>query len=758
MIIKHRTVYCILCALCACIGITMFFPWVTYSVDSIVGFSVNDIEQLSGFVIALNSIMGYLMLGCFGAIVLSWFVRAIQKFVWVIGSLVALISWSIIVSKVKEVAQVGADSFVSNIAWAECELTVWAYIALVGISLMTIISIFSIFVLRDTENHVAESSNNKYKETVADNLCEQVYELGCLLWAKEAPIMITDGRLLKNNQTGRIYATVMLRNIAQVPIVGVKIYLYLWDMLGEAVGEPIAVQYPDLYVQTGVEFGGDITIELPSNYARSFSLRLTNVVFAGNNVESFDISTWQTITGLQQQPLENWLGDEQLLKQFRILHGKDSKYWPVEGNGLWRCTCGKLNEQKASDCLACGRNKTYLFGTDMETLRGAAEERLVREEKVLRLRRSWVLIAAIIVSVVLLGLLIAPSIGYDHAQNLVAEGEIAKAAIAYGKLGNYRDAREKSRELWDEIACRKTIDFASGTVLGLRENGTVMAIGEDVCGECEVSDWADIIDVEMGGNFSVGLKEDGTVVVAGYDYYLSDIYKWKDVVAIEASPDDVLGLKTDGTVAVAGFSEDILREVSKWKNIVEIYSFDREFVGLKEDGTLVSSSWTREVAGLEDVVAVSLGEYTTVVLQSGGTVDTYGVEDYISISNMEDIVAVSAGPFHFLGLKEDGTVVAQVTYGDDERDCCDVSGWRNVVEVHAGSECSVGLTSNGSVLVAGPEDEIFFEMTDWTDIVCIPMLNDEYAIGIKADGTVVSVGFDDDISDDLSAWAKIQTP
>ena len=51
----------------------------------------------------------------------------------------------------------------------------------------------------------------------------------------------------------------------------------------------------------------------------------------------------------------------------------------------------------------------------------------------------------------------------------------------------------------------------------MKSDGTVVATGMNYYGECDVSDWRDIVAVSAGGSRTVGLKSDGTVVATGYN-------------------------------------------------------------------------------------------------------------------------------------------------------------------------------------------------------------------------------------------------
>ena len=51
--------------------------------------------------------------------------------------------------------------------------------------------------------------------------------------------------------------------------------------------------------------------------------------------------------------------------------------------------------------------------------------------------------------------------------------------------------------------------------VGLRADGTVVAVGENAAGQCDTGDWANIVAVAAGASHTVGLRADGTVVAVG---------------------------------------------------------------------------------------------------------------------------------------------------------------------------------------------------------------------------------------------------
>ena len=314
---------------------------------------------------------------------------------------------------------------------------------------------------------------------------------------------------------------------------------------------------------------------------------------------------------------------------------------------------------------------------------------------------------------------------YADAEALEAADKSAEAAMAFGKLGDYRDARSRSLALWDTLAVRDTISAGALYTAGLKRDGTVVTVGDNSFGQCDVSGWTDIVAISAGGRYTVGLKSDGTVVAVGDNSYdQCDVSGWTDIVAVSEGDSHTVGLKSDGTVVAVGKNSRGQCHVSDWTDIVAISAGDRYTVGLKSDGTVVAvgdNSYDQcDVSGWTDIVAISARARYTVGLKSDGTVvavgDGYKMQ---GLGRWTDIVAVSAGGSHTVGLKRDGTVVA-VGYNEDGQ--CDVSSWTDIVAVSAGDSHTVGLKADGTVVAVGSNSAVGWgslrrcDVGGWTDI------------------------------------------
>ena len=300
-------------------------------------------------------------------------------------------------------------------------------------------------------------------------------------------------------------------------------------------------------------------------------------------------------------------------------------------------------------------------------------------------------------------------------RNRLAEEEKARQAerIRLEKIEQLRVARERLATV------RGIISAGEDYTVGLRSDGTVVAVGNNYSGKCNVSDWHDIVEIRAGPHHTVGLKRDGTVVAVG-DNSLGqcNVSDWHDIVAIETNVNNTVGLKRDGTVVAVGDNSRGQYNVFTWRDIVAIKTGFDNIVGLKRDGT---------------VVAVGRNEY-----------------GQCNVSDWRDIVAIEAGDSHIVGLKRDGTVVA-VGYGWGGR--CVVSDWHDIVEIRAVSNYTVGLKSDGTMVATGYTDNGDRNVSDWHDIVAIEA--GSAVVGLKRDGTVVAVGNNEERQCNVSDWCDI---
>ena len=348
---------------------------------------------------------------------------------------------------------------------------------------------------------------------------------------------------------------------------------------------------------------------------------------------------------------------------------------PVELLGI-ASTFEKISGYKNSaELVQLCRDKAKKISVLEETERLKAEkEREIKNEKIFHSLKISVFVLSIIIFLVAVAIFVSSVI--------VPENKSAKIIKVYA---------------------------GSGHTVGLKSDGTVVAVGGNKNGECDVSEWKDIIAISSAFNGNiVGLKSDGTVVAVGKNSYgQCNVGDWTDIVAISAGYYHTVGLKSDGTVVAVGDNSIWQCDVGDWTDIVAISAGFAHTIGLKKDGTVVAvginNAGRCDVNDWTDIAAISTSLYHTVGLKSDGTVVAVGKNSYgqCNVGDWTDIVAISAGYSHTVGLKSDGTVVA---VGNNVAGQCDVGDWTDIVAISAGRMHTVGLKFDGTVVAVGFND------------------------------------------------------
>jgi len=223
----------------------------------------------------------------------------------------------------------------------------------------------------------------------------------------------------------------------------------------------------------------------------------------------------------------------------------------------------------------------------------------------------------------------------------------------------------------------------------LESDGTVVAVGRNKYGQCDVGGWTDIVQVAAGYGHTVGVKSGGSVVAVGFkNFGQCDVGNWSDIVQVAPGSQQTVGLKSDHTVVAVGSNYNGQCNVGNWTDIIQVAAGDDHVVGVKADGT---------------VVAVG-----------------FNYNGQCNVGNWTDINQAAAGGSHTMGLKTDGTVVA---VGYNWAGECDVSGWTDIVQVAAGDGHVVGVKADGTVVAAGDNTYGQCDVSNWNIVTGVPPVN-----------------------------------
>ena len=160
----------------------------------------------------------------------------------------------------------------------------------------------------------------------------------------------------------------------------------------------------------------------------------------------------------------------------------------------------------------------------------------------------------------------------DNKSEQLMRGEINIPELRNGVI-RYRHTNPECTfiQLQNEFASKESLAAGSSHTVGLKSDGTVVAVGSNDCGKCNMSDWATIVAVSAGDAHTVGLKADGTVVAVGSNNYgRCNVSDWTNIAAVSAGSSHTVGLKNDGTVVTVGSNTYGQCNVSGWMDIVAV--------------------------------------------------------------------------------------------------------------------------------------------------------------------------------------------
>ena len=140
---------------------------------------------------------------------------------------------------------------------------------------------------------------------------------------------------------------------------------------------------------------------------------------------------------------------------------------------------------------------------------------------------------------------------------------------------------------------------------------------------------------------------------------------------------------------------------------------------------------------------VDIGRNHVVAVSVDGTVFAGGDNDFFQcdVSQFKNIVQVAAGDSHTLGLTTDGKVISAGSNAFDE---CDVYTYKDISAVYAFGRDSVLVTKDGSVISTG---QTMFNVSEFSEIVHISKFPNGL-LGVRNDGTLTLTGY---VTDEESA-------
>ena len=287
----------------------------------------------------------------------------------------------------------------------------------------------------------------------------RLYSLPERLYTMGAPVVVAAGALLKDNRNGNIIVQLKIQNIYNKTIKAVTVKVASMDTVGRTLGEETEYRYLDLNVKRNEFFGQQVPIVVPDEQTRSYSVKVTEAVFDDNTVWTGN-EIWEPLEN--PDPIEKKIANGELVRQYRIKYGKNSKYLLKQEKDLWFCTCGAINHESELSCCSCHIDRKKLEELDMDALKTECAARLEDERKERERKQAEAAVeakkkqkkikmivvgVAAAVAVAAVGVVIKDNLNkkklYNQGLALLEDGKYDDSIALFESLKGYKDSKEQ---------------------------------------------------------------------------------------------------------------------------------------------------------------------------------------------------------------------------------------------------------------------------------------------------------------------------
>lgn len=265
----------------------------------------------------------------------------------------------------------------------------------------------------------SDTSASEHKGTIEQVTQDEtsiLYRQTNCLYTEGAPVVVTNGQLVKNNTTGDIYIQLRLTNITPNPVIAVVVQITPYDYAGRECADKIKYRYLDLHAEQDAVFGTNEDLFVEDKTVRYFQVAVTEVVFADKSIWQGNDTPWSDLKLLT--PLEEKFEDPEMVKQYKLQLGDECDYFPTVNleKKLWTCACGAFNSTASSVCRKCHRSyKDMASPAVLQDIMQAKEKRLIEakqqeekeKEEEKKAERTYAIIVGIVITITYLSLIIA---------------------------------------------------------------------------------------------------------------------------------------------------------------------------------------------------------------------------------------------------------------------------------------------------------------------------------------------------------------
>lgn len=311
-------------------------------------------------------------------------------------------------------------------------------------------------------------------------------------------------------------------------------------------------------------------------------------------------------------------------------------------------------EVRTNRCLAYSSSGAF-FGVNKDGTVSVAEAETDRYEEV----SNWKNVIAI-------------ACNYYGVFGLTSEGNV----LVFNEPGRYNPPTFDVSG-WSQI---KDIVCGTSHIVGLKNDGTLVAAGDNDKKQCDVNSWTAVKNIVAYGDYTVAVRESGTVYMtenaapqelikdnysgfAGYSF--SSARSWSDIKTVVPSAYFLLGIQNNGSVVLNGkLGWKDRRYVSYSKTDITVKDVTLSFSGSYVD---ITPNGYEEFYALRSDGYVDLyrmGESVNRKLDYASTYTKY--EKHNGEKGWKDVVMVlyTGGKYGCVAVTVDGRVIASVNPGD----------------------------------------------------------------------------------------------
>ena len=193
------------------------------------------------------------------------------------------------------------------------------------------------------------------------------------------------------------------------------------------------------------------------------------------------------------------------------------------------------------------------------------------------------------------------AISDDHVVALDVYGDVSYSAAGMqcslavmedGTIQVFGVMDETIRKSLEEEENVRTVAIGDVHTVVLHTDGTVSAYGDNNSGQCEVSQWNDIQQVDTGYAYTAGLTTDGTIVFAGAENCNPrEFTQWKKITEIAAGNSFLVARDESGETYATGENKQGECNVNAWKNMISIAAGYDHTIGICDTGEIFATGY-----------------------------------------------------------------------------------------------------------------------------------------------------------------------